>query len=80
MHSEVDTLREQADTQQREADEEAQWLREHNATEAKWERRQLEEEYQKVQTTLKTIRRESELARYRAVNKERAKGENRKPG
>ena len=45
--------------------------------EAERERRQLEKEYRKVQTALDTTLSESELARFRAVDKERAKGEER---
>ena len=72
-------IREQA-TQQHEADEEAQWLREH-ATEADRERHQLEEEHQKVQTALETTRRESELRCYRAVDENRVpRVRNGKPG
>lgn len=67
-------------TQQHEADEEAQWLREH-VTEADRERRQLEEEYRKVQTALETTRRESEFGCYRAVDEDRVpKVRNGKPG
>ena len=73
IRNELVTLREQMDTQQREA-EESQRLRE-QAEEAERERRSWEDKYRKVQVALETTQRESELTRYRAVDKERAKGE-----
>ena len=74
--NELVTLHEQTDTQRREAEEESQRLRE-QAEEAERERRRWEDEYRKVQVALETTQRESELARYRAVDEERAKGEER---
>lgn len=63
------------DTQQQEADEEAQRLQEH-LTEADREGRQLEEGYQ-VWASLEVTCTESELMCYQAVNEEHTNGEER---